>query len=96
MDFSEEGKTIEIKLERIHHNICLSVKNIGLALPNTMQSQLFDSMVSLREGKQASTHLGLGLFIVRLITEFHHGTAIAENSSDNQGVIIRINIPFIN
>ena len=94
MDFSEEGKPIEVTLSRTSKEIILSVNNFGPALPQTMQSQLFDSMVSLREGKQASTHLGLGLFIVRLIAEFHHGIATAENRNDNQGVVFSIKLPF--
>jgi len=94
MDFTEENKTIEVMLIHSPSSVTLSVKNIGATLPNTMQRQLFDSMVSLREGKQASTHLGLGLFIVRLIAEFHHGTANAENLADNNGVIVNIKLPL--
>ncbi len=96
MDFSKEDKPIEISLSHERNLITLAVNNFGPSLPQTMQSQLFDSMVSLREGKQASTHLGLGLFIVRLIAEFHHGTATAENRSDNQGVVFYIRLPLQN
>jgi len=94
MDFSDEGTAIEVSLQTEQDKIKLSVSNKGQPLPPTMQNQLFDSMVSLREGKQASTHLGLGLFIVRLIAEFHHGTATAKNRADNQGVIVTITLPI--
>jgi len=96
MDFTEQDKTIEVALKQTSNTITLSVKNIGPTLPSTMQHQLFDSMVSLREGKQASTHLGLGLFIVRLIAEFHHGTASAKNLTDGRGVIISVTLPLTN
>ncbi len=96
MDFNQQGTTIQVCLTRTKQTIILSVENIGQPLPDTMQNQLFDSMVSLRDGKQASTHLGLGLFIVRLIAEFHHGTAVAKNMTDNQGVIVSIELPFKN
>ena len=92
-DFSDEGKAIEIKLTHTDNNINIDVKNIGPTLPDTMQGQLFDSMVSLREGAKSNNHLGLGLFIVRLISEFHHGTATMKNLSDNSGVVVSINLP---
>ena len=39
-----------------------------------MQDQLFDSMVSVRaRGDGGEPHLGLGLYIVRVIAEFHGG-----------------------
>lgn len=93
MDFTDKQKPIEVILKRTEKTITLSVVNSGAPLPQTMQTQLFDSMVSLREGKQAIGHLGLGLFIVRLITEFHHGSASAENMPNDSGVKINIELP---
>ncbi|MCK4744279.1 MAG: proteobacterial dedicated sortase system histidine kinase [Sulfuriflexus sp.] len=92
-DFSAEGKAIEIELTHTDSNINIDVKNTGPTLPDTMQGQLFDSMVSLREGAKSNNHLGLGLFIVRLISEFHHGTATMKNLADNSGVVVSINLP---
>jgi len=93
IDFSDKGKAVEVKLTHTDDNINIDVKNFGSLLPDTMQGQLFDSMVSLREGAKSNNHLGLGLFIVRLISEFHHGTATMKNLSDNSGVVVSINLP---
>ncbi|MBP6815838.1 MAG: hypothetical protein KA169_13180 [Burkholderiaceae bacterium] len=58
----------------------IAVANDGPALPGTMQASLFDSMVSVRaERGDGRTHLGLGLYLVRLIAEFHGGYAFAAN-----------------
>jgi len=43
--------------------------------------------------KSAEPHLGLGLFIVRLIAEFHGGTATARNRADRRGVVVEVRIP---
>ena len=94
IDFSYEGKTIDITLEHREGNIILEVKNWGPALPSTMQGQLFNSMVSLRKGTQSNNHLGLGLFIVRLIAEFHHGTVSMENMAYDDGVVVRVTLPY--
>ena len=43
-----------------------------------MEGRLFESMVSVRPGGAAAEpHLGLGLYIVRVIAQFHGGEAVA-------------------
>ena len=71
----------------------LSVSNRGPLLPPGMQSRLFDSMVSVRAGGGGSPHLGLGLYIVRLIAEFHHGTARIADRDDGAGIVVTIALP---
>ena len=95
MDFCKEGTSITIDCHCNPTHLNLSVTNIGQALPTTMQGQLFDSMVSVREGKQSDTHLGLGLFIVRLIAEFHGGHVRADNLPGNIGVCFRVSLPTV-
>ena len=61
----------------------IAVRNEGPALPAQMQASIFESMVSVRgAGAQDQSHLGLGLYLVRLIAEFHGGAAFAENVSN--------------
>ena len=87
VDFHRDGSVIEISLEASLTTGEITVSNEGPALPIEMQDQLFDSMVSLRPqqgGEEA--HLGLGLYIVRLIAEFHQGQARLENRHNGKGV----------
>lgn len=58
----------------------LSVRNRGPALPDAMRDSLFDSMVSVRTHRAGGgTHLGLGLYLVRLVGEFHGGRAFVRD-----------------
>ena len=56
-----------------------------------MAGKLFDSMVSVRPSSgNGEPHLGLGLYIVRLIAEFHGGRAEALDREDGSGVVMRV------
>ena len=55
-----------------------------------MRAQLFDSMVSVRGGND-SRHLGLGLYVAKLIAEGHGGEIRADNVEG--GVRFTVTIP---
>jgi two-component system sensor histidine kinase ChvG len=95
VEFSAAGTPIVVRLERGDTELRLSVENEGLLLPDAMRGRLFDSMVSVR-GDQVSDapHLGLGLYIVRLIAEAHRGRAMAQNRDDGRGVIVTVALPY--
>ncbi len=88
--FSKPGDEIVIGLDHADGHYHLSVANPGPPLPDTMRGQLFDSMISVRPGG-ADEHLGLGLYIARLIAEGHGGAIDAENV--DEGVEFRVRIP---
>ena len=74
----------------------LSFTNIGVTLPVGLHEKIFDSMVSVRMNHETTDpHLGLGLYIVKLIAKKHGGFASAENLPDSSGVKVMISIPKI-
>lgn len=86
--FTPESGWIRIALETGVDGAVLRVANQGPELPQAMQGRLFDSLVSLREGASRSEapHLGLGLYVVRLVAERHRGSAAAHNLAGGGGV----------
>ena len=90
VDFSGVQDTIEISLSRHEKTLSLSVANPGPALPESMRTQLFDSMVSMRGGEN-TRHLGLGLYIAKLIAEGHGGSIRADNVTG--GVMFEVSLP---
>ncbi|RZV38893.1 MAG: hypothetical protein EX272_01510 [Chromatiales bacterium] len=78
VDFSADGDTIRLALDGRDDALLIGVTNPGPELPERMRSQMFDSMVSMRAGKD-SRHLGLGLYVARLIAEGHGGNISADN-----------------
>ena len=60
-----------------------------------MRNQLFDSLVSMRDERSQGRHLGLGLYIVALIVDFHRGAVGAEDLPDGSGVSFDIELPRV-
>jgi signal transduction histidine kinase len=89
-DFSAEGDRITVRLEARDGGLVLSVHNPGPPLPERMRAQLFDSMVSVRKDG-SDRHLGLGLYIAKLIAEGHGGRITAENA--DAGVRFSVVLP---
>lgn len=86
----------EITLRLIPHGAywAISVSNSGPPLPADMHGRLFAAMVSLREARDAdSVHLGLGLYIVRLVAEYHHGRVQAATQEGGTGAVFTLLLP---
>ena len=89
VDFSLPGEPIEIILEN-NKTTVIKIINYGSILPEEMQAQLFNSMVSFRGKKDGQPHLGLGLYIAKLIAEFHNAEITAHNLQQSEGVVFKI------
>jgi len=89
VDFSSDEDTITIGLSEKQGAFLFSVTNPGSPLPEQMRSQLFDSMVSIRSG--SDKHLGLGLYVAKLIAEGHGGRIDARNT--HGGVAVSVTLP---
>lgn len=100
-DFSDGEMPIQVTAKRHANNVLLKIENSGPSLPAGHEQQIFDGMTSMRAMNQdQEAHLGLGLYIVKLIVDFHQGTVQAENSQFMyegkalSGVRFTINLPL--
>ncbi len=93
--FATLSTPVQVSLRLDSDRAVIEVANRGPRLPDVRSETLFDSMVSFRDGdrKGVEPHLGLGLFIVRLVAEFHGGEAQAENLPDGTGAVFTLRIP---
>ena len=94
VQFSYEDKPVIVRTRKVGDCAEISVLNEGPEVPENIRDRLFDPMVSYGKTNAKHSHLGLGLFVVRLIAEYHQGTAWAENRLDHQGVCVTISIPL--
>lgn len=90
VSFSANGDQIDVTISTEEEALRLDVENPGPSLPERMRGQLFDSLVSLR-GKKDDKHLGLGLYVAKLIIDGHKGRIEAENTAS--GVRFSVSLP---
>jgi signal transduction histidine kinase len=97
VEFSQD-KHIFVSIEQKSKEVVIHISNNGVLLPETMKQRLFDSMVSVRDiphrSEDKTPHLGLGLYIARLICEFHGGRISASNHHNPQGVTVSATLPL--
>ncbi|HET7755647.1 MAG TPA: ATP-binding protein [Steroidobacteraceae bacterium] len=93
VDFSPPGATITVRLLPVSGAAVLEVDNPGPPLPARAEGQMFESLWQSRTGSDSRPHFGLGLYIVRLIAEFHGGAASAANLPAGDGVRFVVRLP---
>ena len=82
---------LEAVLEQSQHKVKIAVANNGDQIAKDRQAQLFDPMFSERGIDDGELHMGLGLYIVRMIAEAHHGRVSVRNTGN--GVQVGLVIP---
>jgi len=88
------GRAIAVRVETGASSVAIAVDNDGPLLPEGMEGRLFESMVSVRAAAGGNEpHLGLGLYIARVIAQFHGGTVAAANKADGSGVVVTVTLP---
>ncbi|MDX2319797.1 MAG: ATP-binding protein [Moritella sp.] len=93
VDYAPVDQPICFKLTNQNEHLRLTIENQGPHFSSDNIPQLFDSMVSNR--RQSDTpHLGLGLHIVKLISDFHHAKISAANLPGKKGVIFELLLPL--
>ena len=95
VDFAAGGTPIRVTLrfDGESHAV-LAIENRGPTIPEELRARLFESMVSGRTAEAGDTpHLGLGLYVARMIAGFHRGELSATNLADGSGVCFEARLP---
>jgi len=94
LSFTPSDGWLRLALRSTPEGAEIELANQGPLLPAAMQGRLFDSLVSLRDKATPgdAPHLGLGLYVVRLVAERHGGVAAARNLDDGTGVAFSLRL----
>jgi signal transduction histidine kinase len=93
IDFSVAGATISVRLRPEAATVLIEVENPGPPLPAHLEGRLFESLWQSRADGDSRPHFGLGLYIVRLIAEFHGGEATAISLPGGSGARVSVRLP---
>ena len=77
---------------------CLTIIFMSVFCFQLSQAQIFDSMVSDRaHSKDVSdqSHLGQGLYVVKLVAQFHEGSVSVRNRPNDDGVTFEVSVPHL-
>ena len=72
----------------------VSVINQGSTLPVGMAERIFEPLVSLGRKDAQKISLGMGLYVVKLIANFHGGQVMARNLNQTTGVLFSLSLPL--
>jgi signal transduction histidine kinase len=94
--FTPPGGTIDIALRAVDGEAVLRVRDSGVGIPAEMLPRVFDSFVQgPRRPGGGPGGLGLGLTLVRRITELHGGTVEATSEGADCGSTFTVRLPTV-
>jgi len=92
--FSHEGGPVDVYLQREGPMLRLSVRDAGKGIPPEFMEHLFDRFSqSDAPGNRLHGGLGLGLSIVRHLTDLHGGQVSATSPGIGQGATLEVLLP---
>ncbi|HEX2491371.1 MAG TPA: ATP-binding protein, partial [Blastocatellia bacterium] len=92
--FTAQGGQVQVRLERIDPQICITVIDTGKGIPPEFLPYVFDRF---RQADASSARryggLGLGLALVKYLVELHGGTVEAASEGEDRGTTFKIWLP---
>jgi PAS domain S-box-containing protein len=94
--FTPKGGQVVLSLEAGEHNAAvIKVRDTGIGLAPEMLATVFEPLVQdVRTIHQSRGGLGLGLALVRQLTELHGGTVSASSTAPGGGAVFTIRLPL--
>jgi PAS domain S-box-containing protein len=93
--FTPKNGNVQVRLQRAGSQAELTVSDTGIGIRNEFLPFVFDRF---RQADSSSTRkfggLGLGLAIVRHLTELHGGTVRAESGGEGKGASFMVRLPI--
>ncbi|WP_207428951.1 PAS domain-containing sensor histidine kinase [Pedobacter sp. SYSU D00535] len=92
--FTKEDGVIKIHIEKLEQTVLFPVSDNGIGIPKELQRYLFNKYTKAgREGLMGEESVGLGMWIVKSMTEMHQGKVWFETEV-NKGTEFYIELPL--
>jgi CheY-like chemotaxis protein len=92
---SPEG-TISLTAKRIDGEVLVTVKDNGAGIPQDKLNNIFDMFMQVdRTSEQSQAGLGIGLTLVKRLTQMHGGSIEARSAGEGQGSEFVVRLPIL-
>lgn len=93
--YTPEGGDISIKVYPENEHVVINVKDSGVGIPREMLSRVFELFMQVEPTlDRAQGGLGIGLTVVRHLTEMHGGTVSATSEGLGKGSEFGVHLPL--
>src|SRR5437868_799796 len=93
--FTPKGGRVQVHLLRINSHVEIVISDTGQGIPPEVLPFIFDRF---RQGDSSSTRahmgLGLGLALVKHLTELHGGSVVAQSAGEGKGATFVVKLPL--
>ena len=93
IDFSPQGGTLTVAIRRVHGAVEWSVQDEGPGVPDYAVDKIFDRFYSLPRADTHEKSSGLGLCLVREVSDLHGGSVTLTNISQPRGCKACLSLP---
>lgn len=94
--YTPEGGRIDLTVEKRQREVVIGVRDTGMGIPAELLPKVFDLFTQVdRTLDRAEGGLGIGLTLVRRLTEMHGGTVEASSPGPGQGSEFVVRLPLL-
>lgn len=93
IDFSPQGGTLTVSIRRVHGALEWSVQDEGPGVPDYATDRIFDRFYSLPRADTREKSSGLGLCLVKEVSDLHGGSVTLTNVSEPRGCKACLSLP---
>lgn len=93
IDFSPQGGALTVSIRRVHGAVEWSVQDEGPGVPDYAVNRIFDRFYSLPRADTREKSSGLGLCLVREVSDLHGGSVTLTNISQPRGCKACLSLP---
>ena len=93
IDFSPQGGVLTVAIRRVHGAVEWSVQDEGPGVPDYAVDKIFDRFYSLPRADTREKSSGLGLCLVREVSDLHGGSVTLANVSQPRGCKASLSLP---
>lgn len=93
--YTEPGGEIRLSARRLADDLVISVRDNGIGIPTHALERIFDMFSQVdRSIERSMGGLGIGLALVKSLTEMHGGTVTASSEGEGRGSEFTVRIPM--